>query len=121
MKSGDSSRCAPAACAAAILLAGCSETNSTLPRSNAGTQSTRLGKPTPTLAQSPGGGGAFSGGYSSVANLRPCTGQHHSGRLSSLGNPKSMKPNRRKWQTGDDPNLLSRCVLARHCWKPSIA
>jgi hypothetical protein len=67
------------------LLAGCSETNSTLPRSNAGTSSTRLGKLTPTLAQSPGGGGAFSGGYSGTANFRPCVYQQYTGQFKFTG------------------------------------
>jgi hypothetical protein len=49
---------------AAILLAGCGQSTSTLPQSNASTPSMPLGHLMSGLAQSLTRGGAFSGGYS---------------------------------------------------------
>lgn len=83
------SRWALSVCAA-ILFAGCSQTNSTLPRSNAGTPSTRLGQLAP-VALSPGRGGAFSGGYSGTIQASACTrraprgGGSHGGAFAFTG------------------------------------
>ena len=64
------SHCALSVCIAAVLLAGCSQTSSALPQSNAGAPSMRLEQLTPGLAQSPAGAGsdnAFSGAYYGAA------------------------------------------------------
>jgi hypothetical protein len=58
-------RCALSVCVTAILLAGCSQSNSALPQSNAGAQM-RLEQLTPEPAQSPAGAGSakvFLGAY----------------------------------------------------------
>ncbi len=79
MKDSTLSRCALSVCVAAILLAGCSRTNGTLPPSSAGSPSFRLEQLSPKLAQSPLGGGAFSGGYSGrYATVLYCSLHYHS-------------------------------------------
>ena len=76
------------ACIAAILLAGCGQSNGALPQSNAGTLSMRLGQATSTLAQPAAGGGAFSGGYSGTEKFRGCTPGRQSGSFKFIGSGK---------------------------------
>lgn len=108
MKSFNLSRCALGVCVAVTLLGGCGQTNSTLTQSNGGMPSIARGPLRPELAQSPAGGGAFSGGYSGSSSRTQCeshgpTGQSGlfifsgKGKVSFLGRSKESGNLYRLW------------------------